>query len=112
MPVFTDLEMQVRPSGAAFARQAEHITLLDPDLAGLELQPRPIGPRAGPLRIDPTAQGVIAGANMILVDFHPKPEEALVDGPQALLLHELEPFLRDIEIARAGFLKRQALWAY
>jgi len=39
------------------------------------------------------AQGVIAGANMILVDFHPKPEKALVDGPQALLLSELPYFL-------------------
>src|SRR3990172_172979 len=28
-----------------------------------------------------TAQGVIAGANMILVDFHPAPAKALVDGP-------------------------------
>ena len=33
-----------------------------------------------------TAQGVIAGANMILVDFHPEPTKALVDGPQALRL--------------------------
>ena len=33
-----------------------------------------------------TAQGVIAGANMVLVDFHPAPAKALVDGPQALLL--------------------------
>ena len=33
-----------------------------------------------------TAQGVIAGANMILVDFHPEPSVALVDGPQALRL--------------------------
>src|SRR5205814_9380835 len=36
-----------------------------------------------------TAQGVIAGANMILVDFHPSPERALCDGPQALLEDEL-----------------------
>ncbi len=38
-----------------------------------------------------TAQGVIAGANMVLVDFHPVPGKALVDGPQALLIREL-PF--------------------
>src|SRR5512135_1041154 len=36
-----------------------------------------------------TAQGIIAGANMVLVDFHPNPSKALVDGPQALLLEEL-----------------------
>jgi 3-deoxy-7-phosphoheptulonate synthase len=58
-----------------------------------------------------TAQGVIAGANMILVDFHPNPKEALVDGPQALLLSELEPFLKDVDIARQAFLARRRLWA-
>src|SRR5476651_1247953 len=36
-----------------------------------------------------TAQAVIAGANMILVDVHPAPATALCDGPQALLLAEL-----------------------
>ena len=56
-----------------------------------------------------TAQGVIAGANLVLVDFHPKPSTALVDGPQALRLHELEPFLEDVQIAREAYLKRAAL---
>jgi 3-deoxy-7-phosphoheptulonate synthase len=55
-----------------------------------------------------TAQGIIAGANMVLVDFHPKPEEALCDGPQALLPHELEPFLRDVEIVRQAYVARRA----
>ncbi|KAA3616246.1 MAG: 3-deoxy-7-phosphoheptulonate synthase [Calditrichaeota bacterium] len=58
-----------------------------------------------------TAQGVIAGANMILVDFHPQPKKALVDGPQALLLSELPLFLADIRIARAAYLKRLDLIA-
>lgn len=53
-----------------------------------------------------TAQGVIAGANMVLVDFHPEPEKALVDGPQALLLSELGPFLEDVQIVRDAYLKR------
>src|SRR5687768_19958 len=52
------------------------------------------------------AQGVIAGANMILVDFHPNPAKALVDGPQALLLSELAPFLEDVAIARDAYLRR------
>ena len=56
-----------------------------------------------------TAQGVIAGANMILVDFHPVPTKALVDGPQALLLEELPYFLEDIAIAREAYEKRRAL---
>ena len=57
-----------------------------------------------------TAQGIIAGANMVLVDFHPQPEEALVDGPQALLMSELGPFLEDIQIARQAYLARRQLW--
>ena len=54
-----------------------------------------------------TAQGVVAGANMILVDFHPEPASALVDGPQALTLDELPWFLDDVQIAREAYLKRQ-----
>ena len=54
-----------------------------------------------------TAQGVFAGANMILVDFHPKPEVALVDGAQALLLEELPYFLEDIRIAREAYEQRR-----
>ena len=57
-----------------------------------------------------TSQGIAAGANMVLVDFHPAPEKALVDGPQAMLMNELEPFLKDVEIAREAYLKRCAVW--
>ena len=56
-----------------------------------------------------TAQGIMAGANMVLVDFHPAPAKALVDGPQALLLKELPYFLEDVRIARAAYLERVAL---
>jgi 3-deoxy-7-phosphoheptulonate synthase len=56
-----------------------------------------------------TAQGVIAGANMVLVDFHPAPAQALVDGPQALKLEELPHFLEDVQIARQAYEKRLAL---
>lgn len=56
-----------------------------------------------------TAQGVISGANLILADFHPHPEQALVDGPQALLLNELPYFVEDIRIAREAYEKRRAL---
>jgi 3-deoxy-7-phosphoheptulonate synthase len=56
-----------------------------------------------------TAQGVIAGANMVLVDFHPEPSKALVDGPQALRMDELGYFLEDIRIARAAYEQRVAL---
>jgi len=53
-----------------------------------------------------TAQGVIAGANMVLVDFHPDPVSALVDGPQALEMSELEWFIEDIQIAHDAYQKR------
>jgi len=53
-----------------------------------------------------TAQGVIAGANMVLVDFHPDPKAALVDGPQALRLEELPIFLDDVQIVRSAYESR------
>jgi 3-deoxy-7-phosphoheptulonate synthase len=58
-----------------------------------------------------TAQGIIAGANMVLVDFHPKPEQALCDGPQALLIEELEYFIRDAQLVRNAYLERCKLRA-
>ena len=56
-----------------------------------------------------TAQGIIAGANAVLVDFHPHPEAALCDGPQALRMEELEHFVRDVELVRSGYLERLKL---
>ncbi len=56
-----------------------------------------------------TAQGVIAGANMVLVDFHPAPAKALVDGPQAMLISELNWFLDDVTLVREGYERRQNL---
>jgi 3-deoxy-7-phosphoheptulonate synthase len=43
---------------------------------------------------------------MILIDFHPDPAKALVDGPQALQLPELTHFLEDVGIAREAYLRR------
>lgn len=56
-----------------------------------------------------TAQGIIAGANMVLVDFHPEPSVALVDGPQALRIDELPAFLEDVRICREAYEKRREL---
>jgi len=58
-----------------------------------------------------TAQGVIAGANMVLVDIHPDPSKALCDGPQALLLPELGHFVRDVALVRETWERRRALLA-
>ena len=46
---------------------------------------------------------------MVLVDFHPEPAPALVDGPQALMLSELRQFLEDVQIAHNAHLSRAAL---
>ncbi|MCB1920424.1 MAG: 3-deoxy-7-phosphoheptulonate synthase [Candidatus Competibacteraceae bacterium] len=56
-----------------------------------------------------TAQGIISGANMVLVDFHPEPAKALVDGPQAMLMSELDWFLKDVALTRECYQKRQKL---
>jgi 3-deoxy-7-phosphoheptulonate synthase len=53
-----------------------------------------------------TAQGFIAGANMVLVDFHPNPKAALCDGPQALLMSELDGFLADVHIVHEAYQRR------
>ncbi len=55
------------------------------------------------------AQGVIAGANMLLVDMHPVPKKALVDAAQAITLSELPYFLEDVAIAREAYERRLAL---
>ena len=59
-----------------------------------------------------TAQGIVSGANMVLVDFHPDPPTALVDGPQALRMEELPHFLEDVAIAREAYEKRVATAAH
>ncbi len=56
------------------------------------------------------AQGIIAGANMVLVDFHPDPSTALVDGPQALLMDELPRFLDDMAACHEFYRERVGLW--
>lgn len=56
-----------------------------------------------------TAQGIISGANLVLVDFHPNPPQAVVDSRQAIPVSELEWYLDDIAIAREAYEKRQRL---
>jgi len=46
---------------------------------------------------------------MVLIDFHPDPAKALVDGAQALTLRELPYFLEDMRIARDAYEQRLAL---
>ncbi len=56
-----------------------------------------------------SAQGVVAGANMVLVDVHPHPTQALCDGPQALTLDELEHFAEDLRLVRETYVRRVEL---
>ena len=55
------------------------------------------------------AQGIIAGANLVLTDIHPEPDKALVDAGQALSLEELPRFLEDCAISREAYEKRRGL---
>ena len=57
------------------------------------------------------AQGIVAGANLVLVDFHPNPSVALVDGPQAMLMDELPQFLEDMAACHEFYQSRVAIWA-
>jgi len=72
---------------------------------------RAVAPDGIPDLFHVTAQGVIAGANMVLIDFHPDPARALVDGPQALTLEELPWFLEDVKLARDTYERRRKLAA-
>jgi 3-deoxy-7-phosphoheptulonate synthase len=54
------------------------------------------------------AQGIVAGANLVLTDIHPEPRKALVDAGQALTLEELPRFLEDCAIVRGAYEKRVA----
>jgi 3-deoxy-7-phosphoheptulonate synthase len=53
------------------------------------------------------AQGIIAGANLVLTDIHPDPRKALVDAGQALTLEELPRFLEDCAISREAYERRR-----
>lgn len=53
-----------------------------------------------------SAQAVISGVNMLLVDFHPQPEKALCDGHQALHTDELPLFVEDMKLCRQTYLRR------
>lgn len=48
-------------------------------------------------------QGIVAGASMVLIDFHPSPDAALCDGPQALRLEELPRLLRYVAVMRRAY---------
>jgi 3-deoxy-7-phosphoheptulonate synthase len=56
-------------------------------------------------------QGLIAGATSVLVDFHPKPDAALCDGPQALTLDQLPVLLEYTRAVREAYERVTALSA-
>jgi 3-deoxy-7-phosphoheptulonate synthase len=57
------------------------------------------------------AQGVVAGASMVLVDVHPRPEVALCDGPQALRLERLPKLVAYVKRARRAYEELVAIGA-
>lgn len=50
-----------------------------------------------------TGQGIIAGATNVLVDFHPNPQKALCDGPQAMTLDQLPFYLEYVRRVRRTY---------
>ncbi|MGO8968329.1 MAG: 3-deoxy-7-phosphoheptulonate synthase [Myxococcaceae bacterium] len=56
-------------------------------------------------------QGVIGGAAMVLVDFHPDPKAALCDGPQALTLEQLPVLAAYTRRVRAAYEDARQLFA-
>jgi 3-deoxy-7-phosphoheptulonate synthase len=56
-------------------------------------------------------QGVIGGASMVLVDFHPDPKAALCDGPQALTLEQLPLLAAYTERVRQAYQAARQLFA-
>lgn len=50
-----------------------------------------------------TGQGIVAGATGVLVDFHPHPERALCDGPQALLPEDLPRLIAYVQTMRGAY---------
>lgn len=56
-----------------------------------------------------SAEGVIAGANMVITETHPEPSRALSDGPQALLPSELPHYVEDLRLVRRCYEQRKQL---
>ncbi len=57
-----------------------------------------------------TGQGLIAGASMVLIDFHPRPEVALCDAQQALTLDQLPRLVRYVKTVREAYLSIVREW--
>jgi 3-deoxy-7-phosphoheptulonate synthase len=72
---------------------------------------RAAAPDGIPDLVHTIGQGVVAGAAAVLVDFHPRPEEALCDGGQALRLDELPRLVDYVEAVREAYRKATALFA-
>ena len=49
---------------------------------------------------------VAAGADAVMIDVHPDPEQALCDGPQALTPAEMLELARDLEAIAAAAIGR------
>ena len=94
-------EIESLPGVEKVVRHLTHLPVcIDPSHS---VGTRNVGPDGISDLMHATAQGVIAGANTVLVDFHPRPDEALVDGPQALRPDELSWFFEDVATARQAY---------
>lgn len=70
-----------------------------------------VAPDGIPYIFHAIGQGIAAGATSVLVDFHPNPDCALCDGPQALTLDKLDKLLRYTEIMRGAYREAKLVFA-
>ncbi len=54
---------------------------------------------------------IAAGADGVIIETHPNPEQALCDGPQSLLIEQMEKLVRDLEVV-APVVGRQLALTY
>jgi 3-deoxy-7-phosphoheptulonate synthase len=62
-----------------------------------------MAPDGLPEIVHATGQGIICGATMVLIEFHPHPMQARCDGHQALQLHHLPLLKKYIETMRSAY---------
>jgi 3-deoxy-7-phosphoheptulonate synthase len=69
-----------------------------------------VAPDGIPYIFHVVGQGIVAGATSVLVDFHPRPDTALCDGPQALTLDELPRLSEYTSRMREAYVSAQKLF--
>jgi 3-deoxy-7-phosphoheptulonate synthase len=70
-----------------------------------------LAPDGVPDILHTVGQGLMSGASMVLIDFHPNPDLALCDGGQAFTLDKLPRLMAYIDRVRRGYVEATAAYA-